>query len=160
MFIQCPPLQRGQEERESANRDPRRIFEWEIQLFFAEKLFWLCGGKNLEIRLTIWKSIKPCPPAWVLHPPLWMGHKASSQHFIDGAAWSQVQSRRELHFHGSVHRKGVQAKQQMWFIIAQPFCFKGLRGLNVTVYKWELLGEIDQCKAQSDFKGIWVQSFL
>lgn len=152
MFIQCPPLQRGQEERVCKQRSTQD--------------FWMGNSALLcwEAFLALWKeesgdqidylNVKPCPPAWALHPPLWMGHKASSQHFIDGAAWSQVQSRRELHFHGSVHRKGVQAKQQMWFIIAQPFCFKGLRGLNVTVYKWELLGEIDQCKAQSDFKGI------
>lgn len=105
-------------------------------------------------------NIKPCAPAGVLHLSLWMGHKASSWSFINGAAWSQAQSRRKLRFHGSVHGRGAQAEQQMQFIIAQPFCFKGLGDLNVTVYKWELLGEIEQCKAQSDFKGIRVQRFL
>jgi len=55
---------------------------------------------------------------------------------------------------------GVQAEQQMQFIIAQPFCFEGLGDLNVTVYKWELLGEIKQCKPQSDLKGIRAHCFL
>lgn len=61
----------------------------------------------------------------------------------------------ELCFHGSAHGRGAQAEQQMQVIIAQSFCFKGLGHLNVTVYKWELLEEIEQ----SDFKGIRVQGF-
>lgn len=44
----------------------------------------------------------------------------------------------------------AQAEQQMQVIIAQSFCFEGLGHLNVTVYKWGLLEEIEQ----SDFKDI------
>lgn len=99
---------------------------------------------------TDYLNIKLCAPAGVLHPSLWMGHKALSWRFINDAACSQEQSWCELCFHGSAHGRGAQAEQQMQVIIAQSFCFKGLGHLNVTVYKWELLEEIEQ----SDFKGV------